>query len=186
VNGGAIYGEILGGQVLEITNSTFSSCCATSERSKGGGIYVEVGSGGLFNVSGGKDNDYGSFRSCSAGKINDEGDGDGYGGAIYIVLEDILSNYIFGEKITFTLNKGLAGKNIFMNTKNNLKLLSVVNRDKFNYTIIYDDIDELSGYDEGNEARIIPLKYYLVDLEGEIFTDDDNGADIGILINLFY
>jgi hypothetical protein len=180
VKGGVIYGEILANQVLEITNTTFSSCCAVSERSKGGGIYIEVGSGGLFNVTGGKDNGCVSFILCSAGKMDDKGDNDGCGGGMFIVLEDILSNYIFGKRLVFTSNKGLAGKNIFICTNSNLKLSSIIVRDKFDYTITYDDIVELSGYDKGNEARIIPLKYYLVDLEGEIFVDDDDGADIGI------
>jgi hypothetical protein len=119
--GGAIYGEVGIGNEFLVKGCSFILCNVTN--GAGGGILCNLLKNGKFIVESSDDN-ITKFESCRAF-------GGRFGGGICVYINDNIVDLKFGKGIIFNFCESGKGKNIFIQSDNNLN--KFVNKQIFEY-----------------------------------------------------
>eukprot|EP00770_Monocercomonoides_exilis_P016031 MONOS_15982.1-p1 / transcript=MONOS_15982.1 / gene=MONOS_15982 / organism=Monocercomonoides_exilis_PA203 / gene_product=unspecified product / transcript_product=unspecified product / location=Mono_scaffold01443:1243-8594(-) / protein_length=2335 / sequence_SO=supercontig / SO=protein_coding / is_pseudo=false len=168
-NGGAIECTLGRGCSLEIVGGTMSGC--ESNGGNGGGLWVEMKEGSSFTVGNMTDTDSertifsndesGLFKLASCKAMQTVDGENGYGGGIYLHLDDDASSFIL-KKVSFAGCDAREGKEIFINSYD---LSSVIDRTSIGFDVDLNDMKGMNGFERStlNETFFIPLVVYLWD-----------------------
>ncbi|KAH7828024.1 uncharacterized protein MONOS_13018 [Monocercomonoides exilis] len=168
-NGGAVKCTLRRDCSLEIAGGLMSEC--ESNGGNGGGLWVEMKEGSSFTVGNMTDTD-----SARAIFLKDESDlfelvsckatqstsGEhGYGGGIYLHLDDGASSFILKD-VSFSGCDAREGKEMFINAHD---LSHVINRESICFEVDLNDVKWMNGFERStlNETFSIPLVVYLWD-----------------------
>ncbi|KAH7831437.1 uncharacterized protein MONOS_5407 [Monocercomonoides exilis] len=169
---------------VSLANSSFSNCSVAAPNSQfsygGGAILATVDSSLTLQFSNL------SFAECSVSSTQSERST--CGGAIFLCLESVDAPVTFGADLKFERNAANFGKNIFISSQN---LTASITRSRYQFFKCYDELytqgdwakkwvwdrNDFMGYDNHNSAEVIPLGYYLMDQQEQIFLSDE-GKDV--------
>jgi hypothetical protein len=153
-DGGVINGKIGTNNKIEIKGCTFTSCSSSSL--KGGAIYVELNSGGIFSIDNNESTPT-TFVSCSSSESG------GKGGGIYLKLgSEVTSGFLFSGDLSFTSCSASKGSNIYIET-DNLENIDFENSFDYNYvSSLKINSNELYGSESNSD---INLRKYLCPLQ---------------------
>ncbi|KAH7824897.1 uncharacterized protein MONOS_9099 [Monocercomonoides exilis] len=166
-NGGAIECTLGRDCEQEIVGGMISLC--ESNGGNGGGLWVEMKEGSSFTVGNITDadnkqettsNDEGNVLQLLRCKAIQTVDGEhGYGGGIYLHLDDGASSFILKD-VSFSGCDARHGKEVFINAND---LSSVIDRRSIGFEVDLDDLTKLNGFEKStlNETFAIPLVVYL-------------------------
>ncbi|KAH7824441.1 uncharacterized protein MONOS_15105 [Monocercomonoides exilis] len=144
--------------VGEVSHSiTLEECtidgCGSEDSEFGGGMMVAVGSGGSLNVKGG------IAKNCYASTTQ------GRGGGIGLKVRETNANFHISS--AFEGNRAKWGNDIFIDSPN---LESAARSGKItSLTASNPLLDEIRGFDKGDDSTPIPLGAYLIPLPDEIY-----------------
>ncbi|KAH7825348.1 uncharacterized protein MONOS_565 [Monocercomonoides exilis] len=144
---------------------TFEGCtvdgCGSEDCDFGGGMMVEVGSGGSLNVKGG------IAKNCHASTTQ------GRGGGIGLKVRDISTDFLISS--AFEGNRAKWGSDIFVDS---IDLESTARSGKiFSLTVSNSTINKIRGFDNGYDSIPIPLCVYLIPMSDEIYVSNADSFD---------
>ncbi|KAH7816059.1 uncharacterized protein MONOS_2568 [Monocercomonoides exilis] len=186
-NGGAVECTLGRDCSLEIVGGMISGC--RSKGGNGGGLWAEMKEGSTFTLGNMTNTDSArtifsndesgllQFTSCKATQ-NTDGE-HGYGGGIYLHLEDGASSFIL-KKASFAGCDAREGKEIFINAN---ELSSVISRRSIGFEVDMSDLTRLNGFERStlNETFAIPLVVYLWDnFSGSAFVGGSSSHDFSM------
>ncbi|KAH7832366.1 uncharacterized protein MONOS_12242 [Monocercomonoides exilis] len=166
-NGGAVECTLGRDCSLEIVGGTMSGC--ESNGGNGGGLWVEMEEGSSFTVGNMTDADSARaifpndesdlFELVSCKATQNTGGERGYGGGIYVHLDDGASSFIL-EDVSFSVCDAREGKEIFINAND---LSRAISRSSIEFEVDLNDFSKLNGFERStlNDAFAIPLVLYL-------------------------
>jgi hypothetical protein len=154
VDGSIINGVIGSAKQLVIKGCSFTSI---SSNSNGGALYIELESGGNFEIGNSVDSTPSSFSSCTATN--------GKGGGIYLKLESVTARFSLSGGLSFTNCDAVRGKNIYIES-DDLENIDMEWSTSFNYnyesSLLLSNATELSG---GISSSDVDLRIYLCSLQ---------------------
>ncbi|KAH7826857.1 uncharacterized protein MONOS_13856 [Monocercomonoides exilis] len=168
-NGGAVECTLGRDCSLEIVEGMMSGC--ESNGGNGGGLWVEMEEGSFFTVGNMTDadqtqeaysNDGSGLLQLTNCKAIQNTDGEsGYGGGIYLHLDDGASSFILRD-VSFSGCDAREGKEVFVNAK---ELMNVIDRRSIGFNVDLNDLTKMNGFERStlNETFAIPLVVYLWD-----------------------
>jgi hypothetical protein len=171
LNGSVINGNIENGKSIEIIKCEFISCNISGDDGKGGSIYINVNSGGLFKV-----NESTIFKDSKCNLSSN-----GYGGGIYLLLTgdgDDNFNYNF-ESIIFDECDSIIGKNIYIEHDNGLNR-NIIKKELFKFISETTEDNYYIGNKDNENSNIknVNLEYYFFKLEDPLYVSISSGLDV--------
>ncbi|KAH7826248.1 uncharacterized protein MONOS_17404 [Monocercomonoides exilis] len=154
---------------LEIIGGAMSGC--EGNGGNGGGLWVEMEEGSSFTVGNMTDADSARaifpndesdlFELVSCKATQNTGGEHGYGGGIYLHLDDEASSFILRD-VSFSGCDAREGKEIFINSYD---LSSVISRTSMGFEVDLNNFTKMNGFERStlNDAFAIPLVVYLWD-----------------------
>ncbi|KAH7825799.1 uncharacterized protein MONOS_17429 [Monocercomonoides exilis] len=166
-NGGAFECTLGRECSLEIVGGLISGC--ESKGGNGGGLWVEMKEGSTFTVGNMTNtnsartifssDESGLLQLVSCKATQTAGGERGYGGGIYVHLDDGASSFILKD-VSFPGCDAREGKEIFVNAHD---LSGVIDRNSIRFDVDLNNFSKLSGFERStlNETFAIPLVVYL-------------------------
>ncbi|KAH7829400.1 uncharacterized protein MONOS_748 [Monocercomonoides exilis] len=158
-----------------VDNCTISSCKASGNNACGGGLFVELKENEKLIVNGST-----TFDGCLTACVEHD---TGKGGAVMISVNDASASFSFGERVLFSqskANNATFGKDLFISCGTGIFLKEKTNFESllfFDSSMEPDDLNQMSGTENGEDEPKIPIFVYFCSLVSSIQTDGNGGID---------
>ncbi|KAH7817387.1 uncharacterized protein MONOS_7782 [Monocercomonoides exilis] len=159
------------GEIFSVSNITIEGC--ECEEGNGGGMSIYLVDNGEVVMNGTT-----VIDGCNT--VNNGGNG-GKGGGMMIVIESGECGLTIGKNVEFSkVNGNVAsyGKDVFVQCGCGVFLESKLNTDTFAFfdtSVIPSDVLRLSGSENGDERKVIPLFVYLCSMGTKVIVDGSGG-----------
>ncbi|KAH7815707.1 uncharacterized protein MONOS_107 [Monocercomonoides exilis] len=156
-DGAVLEVNVKSGEELSLNNISFDKCKSCG--GNGGGVWVELERGGMFEMGNTSDVSKGvRMRECEA-MVNESTGKGGCGGGAYINVGDGADSFVL-KRIQFVGCIAAKGKSLFVNAE---QLSGLINRNSIGFDLVQSDLEELRGRESSimDEGASVPLVVFL-------------------------